>query len=166
MLMQIYDGYDENAPVLDYGQRCGLTRRSRNNFRTTGNVAFIRFVSVFSTMYEGSLFNLRWSSVDPVRSAPLNVTGTLKLPLKKKNEKKRRFLSSKFFEVNICRILGFLVRVLGFGQHFGQLGSKLVNIWGFQIKIWVLQGQNWSNLGFLDQNLGFLRSKLVKILGE
>lgn len=57
-ISQIYDGYDDQAPLL--GQYCGEVRPRRFVF-ATGNVLFIRFRSFFIS--EGSYFRLRWDGV-------------------------------------------------------------------------------------------------------
>ena len=56
----IYDGYDENAPLI--GEYCGESRPVRPRFIfATGNVVFIRFNSRYTS--EGSFFRMRWDAV-------------------------------------------------------------------------------------------------------
>lgn len=75
--MQVYDGYDEQAPLL--GEFCGETRPRQRFITASGNVVFIVFRS---RSFEGSLFRLRWDAVmtnaPAVIStpAPINSSGT------------------------------------------------------------------------------------------
>jgi hypothetical protein len=56
--MQVYDGYDEQAPLL--GEYCGESRPRQRYITASGNVVFVVFRS---RSFEGSFFRLRWDAV-------------------------------------------------------------------------------------------------------
>lgn len=55
----MYDGYDEQAPLL--GEYCGETRPRQRLITASGNVVYIVFRSRYNL--EGSFFRLRWDTV-------------------------------------------------------------------------------------------------------
>lgn len=58
--LAIYDGYDEEAPLLD--SLCGVLNDEEKSFKTTSNVVFIKLSLDDSNT--GSLFLIRWSKSD------------------------------------------------------------------------------------------------------
>lgn len=82
---QVYDGYDEQAPLL--GEYCGEMRPRQRYATASGNVVYIVFRSRYSR--EGSFFKVRWdammtrSSTGMMTPSPMNSSGKNTMPNKK-----------------------------------------------------------------------------------